>query len=99
MVDRGVNPVQSGRVRALFGLFGAGVGSLVGVVLTIVLVFTPQLFPPAPFHWVALLAVFGGPIIIGGLLGLGFPGRARELASGAVRSLEAWSLAITSRKR
>lgn len=68
----------------VWGFIGGLFGSLVGVALTMIMLFAaPPLHVDIPSpHAVVLLVVFGVPILIGVLLGLAFPGRVRALALG-----------------
>jgi glucose-6-phosphate-specific signal transduction histidine kinase len=82
-------PMQLGE-RLIWGFVGAMVGSLVGVVLTIMMLFAaPPLHVSVPSpHAVALLVVIGSPILIGALLGLALPRQAHLAASDVARGLE-----------
>ncbi len=87
-------------MRVVWGFFGAGVGSLLSVVLTFILVYGAQLLPGLRFnHGLVLFFVFAGPIVGGALLGLAFPREAQGLASGAVTRLETWLTANLRQRR
>lgn len=86
-------------MRRVWGLFGAAVGTLAGVVLTIAVVFAAPLLPRFQgYHWLVLLVALSGPTVVGGALGLAFPDDARKLASATVKGLEAWAMAVGNRK-